>query len=212
MPLLKETERHLGSNAEQAAVYNEEIHKLETAGYAVEINPDEVSSSKKLWFLPHHLVYHNNKARVILNCSFNCRQACLNDNLLPGPTLSAPLLGVLLRFREHAVGISGDICGMFHQVRLLPEDQPLLRFLWHDGVKERNPDVYECRVLPFGTPCSPCCTTYTLQRQVQEHSDGNEDVVKSVLQAFYVENCLLSFKSPEQARQLIGQDESPSCQ
>lgn len=162
MPLLRATERHLGSNTEQAAVYNEEIHKLETAGYAVKIISDEVSSSKKSWFLLHHLVYHNKKARVVFNCSFNYRQACLNDNLLPGPTLSAPLLGVLLRFREHAVAISGDICGMFHQVRLLPEDQPLLRFLWRDGVKERNPDVYEWRVLPFGTTCSPCCATYAL--------------------------------------------------
>lgn len=44
---------------------------------------------------------------------------------------------------------------------------------------------------------------YALQRHVQEHSEGNEDVVQSVLQAFYVDNCLQSLKSPEQARQLI---------
>lgn len=71
MALLRATERRLGSNAEQAAVYNEEIHKLEKAGYAVKINADGVSSSKESWFLPHHLVCHNNKARVVFNCSFN---------------------------------------------------------------------------------------------------------------------------------------------
>lgn len=92
---------------------------------------------------------------------------------------------------------------MFHQVRLLPEDTPLLRFLWHDGERERSPDVYEWRVLPFGTTCSPCCATYVLQCHVQEHSEGNEDVVQSVLQSFYVDNWLQSLQSQDQARQLI---------
>ncbi|KAK0149995.1 hypothetical protein N1851_009229 [Merluccius polli] len=171
MALLRATERRLATNPEQSSVYNEEINKLEKAGYAVKIDADKVSRSRESWFLPHHLVSHNGKARVVFNCSFNYQQACLNNNLLPGPTLSAPLLGVLLRFREQAVAISGDIRGMFHQVRLLPEDQPLLRFLWRDGEKEHSPDVYEWRVLPFGTTCSPCCATYALQRHVQDHSE-----------------------------------------
>lgn len=130
MALLRATERRLCNSPDQAAVYNEEIHKLEKAGYVVKISMNEVSSSAESWFIPHHMVYHNNKPRIVFNCSFNYRQASLNKNLLPGPVLGSTLLGVLLRFREYAVAISGDIRGMFHQVRLLPEDQPLLRFLW----------------------------------------------------------------------------------
>lgn len=49
--------------------------------------------------------------------------------LLSGPTLGPSLLGVLIRFREHQVAISGNIKGMFHQIRLLPTDRPLLSFL-----------------------------------------------------------------------------------
>ena len=162
-----------------------------------------MSRLKESWSLPHHLVCHNGKARVVFNCSFDYRQDSLNNKPLPGLTLSAPLLGVLLRFREHAVAISGDIRGMFHQVRILPEDQTLLRFLWRDGERERSPDVYEWRVLLFGTTCSPCCATYALQRHVQEHSKDNEDVVQSVLQVFYVDNCLQSLQFQDQARQLI---------
>ncbi|XP_067219119.1 uncharacterized protein [Chanodichthys erythropterus] len=127
----------------------------------------------------------------------------LNDNLLPGPTLGPPLLGVLLRFREHVVAISGDIRAMFHQIRLLPEDQPLLRFLWRDMERDRTPDIYEWRVLPFGTTCSPCCATYALQRHVRDNSVGNEDVVESVQQSFYVDNCLQSLQSQHHAKQLI---------
>ncbi|KAL7883040.1 hypothetical protein SRHO_G00006980 [Serrasalmus rhombeus] len=127
----------------------------------------------------------------------------LNEALLPGPTLGASLLGVLLRFRQNAVAISGDIRSMFHQVRLLPEDRPLLKFVWRDMRREDPPDVYEWQVLPFGTTCSPCCATFALQRHVREHSAPDEDVRQSVEQCFYVDNCLQSIPTAEEARELV---------
>ncbi len=104
----------------------------------------------------------------------------LNQQLLPGPTLGASLLGVLLRFRQYAVAISGDIRGMFHQVRLLPEDRPLLRFIWRNMRRKDSPDVYKWQVLPFGTTCRPCCATFALQMHVRYQQVGNEDVLQSI--------------------------------
>ncbi|KAF0029308.1 hypothetical protein F2P81_018413 [Scophthalmus maximus] len=43
MSLLRATERRLSNNPEQCAVYNEEIHKLEEAGYTVKISANETS-------------------------------------------------------------------------------------------------------------------------------------------------------------------------
>lgn len=88
----------------------------------VKLTLEEVHGSTESWYIPHHLVHRNNKAHLVFNCSFLYQQPALNDLLLPGPTLSPSLLGVLIRFRQHAVDISGDIKAMFHQVRLLPED------------------------------------------------------------------------------------------
>ncbi|KAL0199202.1 hypothetical protein M9458_007742, partial [Cirrhinus mrigala] len=203
MALLRATERRLIKDTNLANVYNKEIHKLEEAGYAVRISSAEASSSSESWFVPHHIVHHNGKARVVFNCYFSHKQTNLNDSLLPGLTLGPPLLGVLLRFRQYAVAISGDIRAMFHQIRLLPEDQPLLRFLWRDMERDRVPDIYEWRVLPFGTTCSPCCATYALQRHVRDKADGNEEVAESVQQSFYVDNCLQSLQSQHQAKKLI---------
>lgn len=203
MALLRATDRRLVNNPDLANVYDKEIHKLEEAGYAVQITNPEADNSSDSWYVPHHIVLHNDKARVVFNCSFTYNQMSLNDNLLPGPPLGPPLLGVLLRFREYAVVISGDIRAMFHQIRLLPEDQPLLRFLWRDMERDRNPDICKWRVLPFGTTCSPCCATYALQRHVRDNSEDNEDVVESVQQYFYVDNCLQSLQSQHQAKKLI---------
>ncbi|XP_034733444.1 uncharacterized protein LOC117948085 [Etheostoma cragini] len=203
MPLLRATERRLARSPDLARVYKEEIHKLVKAGYVVKISSDEASQSYESWYIPHHIVHHNGKARVVFNCSFKYQQLAINDILLPGPNLGPLLLGVLLRFREYQVAISGDIRGMLHQIRLLPEDQPLLRILWRDMESDRSPDIYEWRVLPFGTACSPCCAIYALQRHAKDNSSDNQEVLDSVVNAFYVDNCLQSLRSPSQAKQLI---------
>lgn len=111
MPLLRSTERRLSTNPEFSKVYNQEIHKLVEAGYAERITSEEASCSAEYWYIPHHLVHHNRKARVLFNCSFLYQESALNDDLLPGPSLGPSLFGVLLRFREHA-DLSAETYGL----------------------------------------------------------------------------------------------------
>ncbi len=203
LPNLRSTEKHLERDPIKAAAYKDEIKKLEVSGYAHKLPPGEVDTEGESWFIPHHIVQHNGKNRVVFNCSFQFRGHSLNEYLLPGPALGPSLLGVLLRFREHTVAVSADIRGMFHQVRLLPEDRHLLRFVWRDLDRTKPPDVYEWQVLPFGTTCSPCCAIYALQRHILDHSNSDENVRVTVERNFYVDNCLKSLPSPEEAKQLV---------
>ncbi len=200
---LRSTEKRLLRNPAHATAYNSEIQKLEQAGYTTKLSQEVCESSNESWFIPHHMVTHNQKNRIVFNCSFTYQGNNLNELLLPGPNLSSSLLGVLLRFREHSTAISSDIKGMFHQVRLLPEDRPLLRFLWSNMQRDSPSSVYEWQVLPFGTTCSPCCATYALQRHVTDHSQEEEDVRDTVERHFYVDNWLQSFSSPEAAKVLV---------
>lgn len=202
MAHLRGTEKRLTADPDKAAEYNLEISKLVDAGYVRKIPPNEVASSPG-WYIPHHMVHHNGKNRIVFNCSFSHKGVSLNDHLLPGPVLGASLLGVLLRFREHAIAISSDIKGMFHQVRLLPEDQPVLRFLWREMRKDDPPDVYQWQVLPFGTTSSPCCATFALQKHVVDHTEDGDKLRASVERCFYVDNCLQSLHSAEEARHLV---------
>ncbi|XP_065102634.1 uncharacterized protein [Paramisgurnus dabryanus] len=200
---LRNSERRLSKDPERAKVYEAEIQKLLDAGYVVKIPTEHLWTDKESWFIPHHLVHHNGKDRLVFNCSFVHQGISLNQQLLPGPSLGASLLGVLLRFRQYPVAISGDIRAMFHQVRLLPEDRSLLRFIWRNMRREDQPDIYEWQVLPFGTTCSPCCASFALRKHVQEQQPGNEEVLQSIEQSFYVDNCLQSFSTPEEAKELI---------
>ena len=65
---------------------------------------------------------------------FDCKSkyggTSLNDQVLQAPDLTNKLVGVLLRFREGPVAMMADIEGMFHQVRVTPEDCDVLRYLW----------------------------------------------------------------------------------
>lgn len=202
LPQLRGIENRLNKNPEQAAAYQEEIARLQQAGYITKLHPEQVDRSRESWYIPHHLVEHNGKKRVVFNCSFVYQGYNLNEYLLPGPPLSPSLLAVLLRFREHSIAISSDIRGMFHQVHLLPEDKSLLRFIWRDLQRDKAPDVYECQVLPFGTTCSPCCASFALQKHVLDNSES-EDTRFSIEKSFYVDNCLQSFTSSETAKDFV---------
>ncbi|XP_037101263.1 uncharacterized protein LOC119118836 [Syngnathus acus] len=97
----------------------------------------------------------------------------------------------------------GDIKSMFHQIRLMPKDKPLLRFLWRDMQRTSEPRIYQWEVLPFGTTCSPCCAVFALQQHVRDHEPPDPPLTHVIEQSFYVDNCLHSVSKPEDAKALV---------
>lgn len=95
MPSLRGIERRLQKDPERAKIYCTEIEKLVKAGSVVKLSPPEVAQAYESWYIPHHLVSHNGKHRLVFNCSFKFQGQTLNKHLLPGPTLGASLLGAL---------------------------------------------------------------------------------------------------------------------
>ncbi len=65
LPSLINIERKLAKNPGQAQVYCSEIQKLESAGYIAKVAPEEAAKSTESWFIPHHMVHHNGKDRLI---------------------------------------------------------------------------------------------------------------------------------------------------
>ncbi len=178
LPQLRNIERRLTKNPDQACAYKTEMERLRNAGYVEKLHPFEAEKSQESWYIPHHMVTHNSKNRVVYNCSFQYEGQNLNELLIPGPTLSPTLLAVLLRFREHSTAISS---------------------------LEQAPDVYQWQVLPFGTTCSPCCATFALQKHVLDHSQPGDQVREVIEKSFYVDNCLHSLTSKEVAKCLVDQ-------
>ncbi|KAL0150572.1 hypothetical protein M9458_054165 [Cirrhinus mrigala] len=123
------------------------------------------------------------------------------DELLQGPDLTNTLIGVLLRFRQGPVAFMSDIKGMFHQVRVAKEDVNFLRFLcWPNG--NINTELAEYRMLVhiFGAVSSPSCATFALLKTADDNQmDYPADVISTIRQNFYVDDCLKFVSTEEQA-------------
>ena len=213
-PMAEKRLKSLGRRLER----DTELHKKYKAGmedllqkeHIEKVPEDEVNSSPgKIWYLPHHPVINPNKSkiRIVFDCAAEYEGTSLNKRVLQGPDLTNKLLGVLLRFREEPVAVMGDIEGMFHQVRVNPDDRDALRFLWwKDGDMNQPTEIYRMTVHLFGGIWSPSCASFALRRTADDHaSEYDPEVIRTVYENFYVDDCLKSVSTVQRAIQLVQQ-------
>ena len=103
----------------------------------------------RMWYIPHHGVYHPNKPRkirVIFDCSSQFAVKSLNQELLVGPDPSTnSIVGVLTRFRQGQVAYMADIESIYYQVRV-PEYQHIHQVLLEEISEQRGRVLIFCNV------------------------------------------------------------------
>jgi len=137
----------------------------------------------------------------VFDCSAKFQGTSLNDQLFKGPDLTNSLVGVLVRFRQDHVALMADIEAMFHQVRVPYKDCNALRFYWWTaGDIEQEPEEYQMVVHLFGAVSSPSCASFALRKTALDNKqDYNDSVVNTVLNNFYVDDCLKSLPNAQEA-------------
>jgi len=190
-------------------MYNDSMQNLLENNFAEEVPSAEINLTP-VWYLPHHAVVSSNKpgkVRVVFDCSAKHCGKSLNDVVMQGPDLTNKLVGVLLRFRQGSVAIMADIQSMFHQVRVTSRDRDLLRFLWwRDGDLDSEPLEYRMKVHLFGGVWSPSCCNFVLRQTAEDHKDRyHQEVVDTIINNFYVDDCLKSVDSVERAVCIVQQ-------
>lgn len=189
--------------------YKEFMADMIAKGYAEKVPQEEINRSDgKVFYIPHFGVYHPKKPqkiRVVFDCAAKCDGESLNDKLLQGPNLTNNLIGVLMRFRENTVAVTADVEAMFHRVRVNKEDRDCLRFLWWpDGDVTKPPDIYRMCVHLFGATSSPSCANYALRKTAEDNKQHYDScTVSTVMNEFYVDDCLKSIETEAQAQRLV---------
>ncbi|XP_073713144.1 uncharacterized protein [Misgurnus anguillicaudatus] len=143
-----------------------------SSGYAEKVPEAQPTREGKVWYLPHHGVYHpkKGKLRIVFDCGASLCGKSLNAELLKGPDLTNSLIGVLNRFRQEPIGLMADITAMFHQVKVPVSDSDFLRFLWWpEGDVSQPPVEYRMTVHLFGATSSPSCASYALRRTAEDN-------------------------------------------
>ncbi|XP_059092211.1 uncharacterized protein LOC131887601 [Tigriopus californicus] len=203
--------RTLQGNQSSKRDYFEFMSELIRHEYAREVSPAKLKNTPMgmCHYIPHHAVYHpqKQKIRVVFNCANQVGGRPINDELLTGPDLTNQLVGVLLRFRKEPVAFAGDIEKMFYRVHVPEEDMNYLRFFWFKNNNETEDFVeYEMTRHLFGGRSSPSCANYALRRTAADHgSKFSKSAVDTVNRNFYVDDCLKSVATVEEAVNLTNE-------
>ncbi|XP_022790440.1 LOW QUALITY PROTEIN: uncharacterized protein LOC111329941 [Stylophora pistillata] len=189
--------KRLLQDGELLTKYRSTMQEYILSGHAQRVRREELDVRDcPVWYLPHHPVTHPlkpRKVRVVFDCVAKYHGTSVNQQLLQGPDLANPLVGVLIRFRQESIAIAADIEAMFHQVYVEPKDRDALRFLWWpNGDFNEEPREY-CMVKHlFGATSSPSCANFCLKRTASiyqsEFDHVTVQVVKKNKPSYYYKN------------------------
>ena len=171
---LKKTERTLQKDKHWAKTYMEQMHDMVHREVARPLTALEVQGWKGPVFYISHLAVLNPKSnstpvRIVFNSSQVYRGVSLNSCLAKGPdNYMNNLIGILLRWREEAVELVGDIKKMFNSVHLKNLEQHCHRFLWRDLDLDRPPDIYVMERVNMGDSPAPAISTEAIYKTADD--------------------------------------------
>ncbi|XP_063822917.1 uncharacterized protein LOC135072810 [Ostrinia nubilalis] len=89
--------------------------------------------------------------------------------------------------RINKVGITGDIKDMFLRIKIKPEDQSALRFLWRD---ESSGEIktYSMTSLIFGANCSPFVAQFIKNKNAQLHESSQPAAAAAIYTQHYMDD------------------------
>ncbi|XP_075261511.1 uncharacterized protein LOC142353149 [Convolutriloba macropyga] len=102
------------------------------------------------------------------------------------------MLGILLRFRQGAIAIQGDIEAMFMQIGVRQQDRPYLRFMWRQP-NSSELEVYEYQRHIFGARDSPACANFVLQQTTKDDIEDHPNSLEIIQRTFYMDDMVASF-------------------
>ena len=144
--------------------------------------------------------------RIVYDAAAEYNGISLNKNLLQDPDSTNCLIGALLRFQQEHTAIVADSESIFHQVRVLEEDQDPLRFLWWDESTGDSLEEYVVTVHIFGAADFSCVANWTLKRTAEDNEkDFDAITVQTLRSNFYVDDPLKTVLTPGTATRLAGQ-------
>ena len=148
------------------------------------------------YFLPHHGVVRDDrdttKLRIVFDGSAKAdsKLFSLNDCLEKGPNLTPLIFDVLLKFRQHKVGITADIEKAFHQILIKPEDRNMLRLVWFEDIRSAPMKIVQYRFcrLVFGLTPSPAILRGVIQHHLLRYQKEYSQVAQFLIDSLYVDD------------------------
>ena len=166
----------LQRNPELLSEYDSVIQDQLSQGVVEIVKDPFVKTNKRVHYLPHHAVVRHDrettKLRVVYDASARSREVpSLNNCLYAGPPFDQKIFDILLRIRTHKTALTGDIEKAFLMVSVAEEDRDVLRFIWVDDPRKKNPDIIILRFtrVVFGVSSSPFLLNATIAHHMENY-------------------------------------------
>ena len=177
---------------------------MEEMKFACKLTNEEMENYKgPVHYISHHAVLRPEKKSapvcIVFNSSSVYQGNRLNDYWKKGPDLLNNLFGVVLRFREKEVAVSGDISKMYHRVLIPERDQHVHRFVWRNLETKREPDVYVKTVLTFGDKPATAIAQIALQKTAEENEILHPQAARAIKENSYMDDICNSVDTVEEA-------------
>ena len=207
MGMLKSTEKRLSKNRKHAEMYQQQIDDMIQRKVARKLPVSELEEYRgPIHYISHHEVLkpdsESTPCHIVFNSSAKFQGHTLNEYFAKGPDLLNNLLGVLVRFRENRIAISGDIRKMYHAVKIDSIDQHTHRFLWRNMEIEREPDVYVITSVSFGDKPAGNIATLALRKTAEMGKETYPKAANVIQNSTYVDNVIDSVDSLNEAKEL----------
>lgn len=194
-------ERKLNQNPSLKNQYASNISEYLNLGFLEPVPAHELHH--KSYYLPHHGVVKESststKLRIVYNASSKSSSGLsLNDTLKVGPIVQPDLISTMLRFRVGKFAFSCDVSKMYPQFLLHEPHRDYQRIIWRFK-SEDDLQHYRLKGVCFGVASSPFLATRSLNQLAIEESDKYPLAAQTILQSFYVDDCLASFSSFSEA-------------
>ena len=152
---LKSLESRLRRNSNHCKVYQEQIDDMINRKVAFKLSKEEIEEyNGPIYYIAHHEVLKKDSAstpcRIVFDASGKFGEYVSNNFWAKEPDLINNLLGILLRFREGEIAVTGDIRKMYHTIKITKVDQHTHRFLWRYMNLSVEPEIYAMTSVSFG--------------------------------------------------------------
>jgi len=204
LAMLKSTEKRLSTNKMHAETYNSQIQDMVDRNVARKLSNDELQSHQgPVFYLSHHEVIkpesESTPCRIVFNSSATYQGHVLNEYWAKGPNLMNNMLGILIRFRENEVALTGDIKKMYHAVKITELDQHTHRFLWRNMCVDKEPDTYVITSVSFGDKPAGNIATTALLKTAEMKRKEFPTAADLISKNSYVDDIIDSVKTMEEA-------------
>lgn len=184
------------------------IRELIDKGYARYATEEDLNTKwPRVWYLPTFVTYNMNKDPPKPRCVWDVAAKhnygpdgiSLNSCLLSGPDNIASLLAGLIRIREYAIPVNGDVKEMFHQVKINLVDQQCQRFLWRDCDQSKEPRILIMESMAFGPTDSPSKSQFVKNFHAEKYRQEYPEACEALQNWTYVDDYFNSHETTEEA-------------